>query len=99
LGKYPSGTGQLNITGLANDIIEEFKSMCAPQGNPPRRRKTWEVFEQVWREWKAFKVQPPQGRLELGPAEVKESESVCGASQGIAGKAIPKTRRKAHGGK
>lgn len=41
------------ISGVRLEIIEEFKKMCAKQGHPPRRRKTWEVFEQMWNEWKA----------------------------------------------
>jgi hypothetical protein len=93
----PSGTGQIVISGVSQEIIDEFKSMCAPQGNPPRRRKTWDVFEQVWKEWKAFKAQSPQSRLALGDADVGESESVQKAAQALAQKDAQKTRRKDHG--
>lgn len=48
----PSGTGKLWIAGVNQEIIDEFNKMRKPTGSVKRRRKTWEVFEQIWNEWK-----------------------------------------------
>ena len=57
--KLPSGTGQLNIAGLRNDIIDEFRKLQEIPGPVRRRKKTWEVFEMIWNEWKQIKATKP----------------------------------------
>lgn len=57
----PKGTGQLNIGGVRNDIIRAFRKLQKPSGPVKRRRKSWEVFEQIWNEWQASKARGASG--------------------------------------
>lgn len=65
MGNLPDGTGQLVISGVDLEIIEEYQAMriIATSGKAKRKRKTWEIFEQIWKEWKAYRAIDPEGLL------------------------------------
>ena len=53
----PSGKGQLNLTGVRNDVIAAFKKLCENQG-----RKQGRQFEIMFSEWLAMQQQAVQAQ-------------------------------------
>jgi hypothetical protein len=96
-----AGTKEILLTGIPLDVTAELKSACRGRASTGRNWTYGELFmTEIYPIWKgASKAQPPQGRLSLGPAEVRDRESEHGVYQETAEKETPKTRRKAHGGR
>lgn len=70
--KLPSGTEQLNITGVSHEIADEFKKLCIDERG--RKIPQWLVFEKIFAEWKKSGGGPLATTRTTKPAEAPGGE-------------------------
>ena len=67
--RFRPGTGQLGLTGLPTEMIEEFKGICKGKGLLGKDLTYGEMFAKIYTEWKATQQRGSElgkkGRQEL----------------------------------